>query len=220
MPGHRTGVAEAEVDVLVAVDVAESRPLRGSPRTRGTGSPTRSSTASAHPRAGRRARARTARASADGPPTKRRSSASVRLASRSRSSDLSGSGASRPRLAAVRAAGRCPAPSWPAARCGSGHPSHDEPPRTRGSGERARQDSNLLTFGFVDRAGCSVELVWAQDAAPYQRLEFVWLRLDSVPSVALSLPSSRSEVHAYTLLLCMESGTFWEILRVRCRRRT
>jgi hypothetical protein len=51
--------------------------------------------------------------------------------------------------------------------------------------ERAQTGFEPVTFGFVDGSGSSAELVWAQDSARYPRLEFVWLRLDSVLSVAL-----------------------------------
>ena len=47
-----------------------------------------------------------------------------------------------------------------------------------------------MTFGFVDRGGSSVGLVWTQDLALSRRLAFVWVRLVPVPSVALLLPTA------------------------------
>jgi hypothetical protein len=63
-----------------------------------------------------------------------------------------------------------------------------------------------VTFGFrrPEREFGGARLGSGFDSIP--GLEFVWLRLDSVLSVVLLLPSSRSEVHAYTLLLYVENS--------------
>ena len=62
--GHRAGVAEAEVDVLVPVDVGEARALRPRPRTPGSRRASAPSSASARRRAASASPARRARGSA------------------------------------------------------------------------------------------------------------------------------------------------------------
>ena len=76
-----------------------------------------------------------------------------------------------------------------------------------------------VTFGFVDRVGSR----WTRLGSGFGSklgLELVWARLDSVPSVALLLPSSRSEVTPPHCCFAWKAALHREILRGRCRRRT
>ena len=61
VPGHSTGVAQAEIEVAVAVDVGEVRALAPRPRTAGSRLPSASSSASGHRRATSGGPARTGR---------------------------------------------------------------------------------------------------------------------------------------------------------------
>ena len=85
VPGHRAGVAEAQVDVLDAVDVGEPSARRRCRRRPGTRPASGSSTASVRRPAARPRPARRARPSAGASSTNRRSSVSMSWASRSRS---------------------------------------------------------------------------------------------------------------------------------------
>jgi hypothetical protein len=52
-----------------------------------------------------------------------------------------------------------------------------------------------VTFGFVDRAGCSVGLVWTQDSAPYRDWSssgFGWTPSRPLPFVAHGAPPHAS----------------------------
>ena len=85
VPGHRAGVAEAEVDVLDAVDVGQAGARTPSPRRAGTTPPTASSTASGRRPAGSRRLASGSSAERGWVSTNRRSSSARRAARRSRS---------------------------------------------------------------------------------------------------------------------------------------